>query len=46
MRYEVQMLYNGEWYPYGAWEDKNKANEVAMEVRKERWLPTQVVEKK
>jgi hypothetical protein len=44
MKYEVQMLVEGTWYHYGTWADRNKANEVAMEVRAERRVETQVVE--
>lgn len=45
MRYEVQMLVEGQWWPYGTWTDRNKANEVAMEIREERSVETQVIEK-
>lgn len=46
MRYEVKMLVDGVWYHYGTWADRNKANEVAMEVRAERRVETQVLEVK
>lgn len=33
MRYRVEMLVDGVWYTYGTYNDRNKANEVAMMVR-------------
>lgn len=45
MNYEVQMLFDGEWYGYGVWTDRNKANEIAMQVRDERNCEVRVVEK-
>lgn len=38
--YKVMMLVDGEAYEYGRWTDRNKANEVAMEVREERRIET------
>lgn len=45
MKYEVQMLVEGIWYTYGTWRDRNKANEIAIQVREEREVETQVIEK-
>ena len=42
--FRVMMLVNGEAYEYGRWVDRNKANEVAMEVRAERRIQTFVEE--
>ena len=46
MMYKVMMYIQGEWYEYGEWADRNKANEVAMEVRDERgcWVNVYEVE--
>lgn len=46
MMYKVMMYVEGEWYEYGEWADRNKANEVAMEVRDERgcWVRVDEVE--
>ena len=38
------MLVDGNAYEYGRWADRNKANEVAMEVREERRIDTYVEE--
>ena len=38
------MLIDGETYEYGRWNDKDTANEVAMEVREERGLETYIEE--
>ena len=38
------MLVDGSAYEYGRWSDRNKANEVAMEVREERRIDTYVEE--
>jgi hypothetical protein len=42
--FRVMMLVDGEAYEYGRWADRNKANEVAMEVRAERRIETFVEE--
>jgi hypothetical protein len=42
--FKVMMLVDGEAYEYGRWADRNKANEVAMEVRAERRIETFVEE--
>lgn len=42
--FKVMMYIDGEWYRYGAYADRNKANEVAMMVRDERECYTQVWE--
>lgn len=42
MRFRVEMWVDGKWYEYGTWSDRNKANEVAMEVRDMRDVPTRV----
>ena len=33
MMYEVYRFVDGEWWFWGRWEDRNRANEVAMELR-------------
>ena len=42
--FRVMMLVDGNAYEYGRWADRNKANEVAMEVREERRIDTYVEE--
>ena len=42
--YRVMMLVDDKAYEYGKWEDKNRANEVAMEVRDQRMIDTYVEE--
>lgn len=42
--FKVMMYIDGEWYKYGAYADRNKANEVAMMVRDERGCRVQVWE--
>jgi hypothetical protein len=42
--FRVMMLVDGSAYEYGRWADRNKANEVAMEVREERRIDTYVEE--
>ena len=46
--YVVKMKFEDDnnWYFYGSWEDRNKANEVAMEVRETRNCETIVEEEK
>lgn len=38
------MMVDGETYEFGRWEDRNKANEIAMIVRDERRVDTFVEE--
>lgn len=45
MMFVVEMYFDGEWYPYGEWDDRDRANEVAMEVRDERGCWVRVTEK-
>ena len=40
----VMMIVDNEAYEYGRWEDRNKANEIAMIVRDERRVDTFVEE--
>jgi hypothetical protein len=40
--FKVMMYIDGEWYKYGTYTDRNKANEVAMWVGNERDCYTQV----
>lgn len=40
--YEVVMEVDGLEYPFGFYEDQNKANEVAIKVRDERCVPVSV----
>ena len=42
--FRVEMCIDDVWYPYGTYADRNRANEVAMEVRDERKCWVQVVE--
>lgn len=42
--YVVYMEVDGETYIYGKYSDERKANEVAMQVRRERDVETYVVE--
>ena len=42
--FKVMMLIDGKAYEYGRWDDRNTANEVAMEVREERGLETSIEE--
>ena len=42
--FRVMMIVDNEVYEYGRWEDRNKANEVAMIVRDERRVDTFVEE--
>ena len=34
--YKVMMFIDGDWYCYGRYLDRNRANEIAMKVREER----------
>ena len=34
--FKVMMIVDGQAYCYGKWEDRNKANEVALEVQEQR----------
>ena len=42
--YNVIMEVNGEEYVYGKYTDRNKANEIAMQIRDERNVDTSVYE--
>ena len=42
--FRVMMIVDNEVYEYGRWEDRNKANEIAMIVRDERRIDTFVEE--
>ena len=42
--FKVIMIIDGTEYVYGIWTNRNKANEVAMEVRNEREVETYVKE--
>ena len=42
--FRVMMVIDGNAYEYGKWNDRDKANEVAMEVREERGLETYIEE--
>ena len=44
MRFKVMMICDGEHYTYGTWDDRDKANEVAMIVRTQRGLETYIEE--
>lgn len=44
--YRVEMLVDGVWYTYGTYENRNKANEVAIYVRNERNVEVNIVEVK
>ena len=33
MMYEVYRFVDGDWWFWGRWADRNRANEVAMELR-------------
>jgi hypothetical protein len=45
MMYVVEIYFDGEWYPYCEFDDRDLANEVAMEVRDERGCWVRVTEK-
>lgn len=40
----VWMVVDGEEYKYGTYSDKDRANEIAMQVRRERDIDTYVAE--
>ena len=42
--FKVMMIIDGGHYFYGRWDDRNKANEIAMIVREERGCETYVEE--
>ena len=42
--FKVMMVVDGESYFYGAWKNRDKANEVAIEVRDSRGVETYVEE--
>lgn len=41
--YKIWMIIDEEYYYYGADKDRNKANEIAMQVREERGVQTCVL---
>lgn len=45
MRYAVEMMIDDVWYTYGTWTDRNRANEVAIEIRDTRDVFVRVIEK-
>lgn len=44
MMFKIEMYVDGQWWAYGTYTDRNKANEVAITVRDERDVNTRVVE--
>ena len=38
--YKVMMIVDNKAYCYGKWEDRNKANEVALEIQEQRDVDT------
>lgn len=44
MMYRVEMKIDGEWYEFGTYRDRNRANQAALEVRDERGCWVQVIE--
>ena len=42
--FRVMMVIDGEAYEYGRWNDKDTANEVAIEIREERGIETYIEE--
>ena len=42
--FRVMMIVDGEEYAYGTYADRNRANEIAMQVREERDIDTYVIE--
>lgn len=44
MMYRVEMRIDGEWYEFGTYRDRNRANQAAEEVRDERGCWVQVIE--
>ena len=39
MTYTVYRFVDGEWYPWGTWSDRNRANEVALMLQEEgQWV--------
>ena len=42
--FRVIMVIDDEAYEYGKWDNRDKANEVAMEVREERGIETYIEE--
>ncbi len=41
---EMSFDFGDVWYPYGTYADRNKANEVAMDVRDQRECRVRVLE--
>lgn len=44
MMYKIEMYVNSKWWTYGTYEDRHRANEIAMVVRDERKIWVRVVE--
>lgn len=42
--YVIYMEVDGETYVYGRYEDGNRANEIAMQVREQRQIDVYVIE--
>lgn len=42
--FRVEMLIDDEWYTYGTYENRNKANEVAQMVAEQRGCEVIIVE--
>lgn len=42
--FKVIMIVDNEEYAYGTYNDRNRANEIAMEVREQRSIDTYVTE--
>ena len=42
--FNVMMVVDGEVYKYGTYSNRNRANEIAMQVREEREVETYVEE--
>ena len=42
--FKVIMIIDNEEYAYGTYSDRNRANEIAMEVREQRSIDTYVTE--
>ena len=40
--YRVEMFIDGDWYVYGTYNDRNKANEIAKEVEEQRQCRTYI----
>ena len=42
--FRVMMVIDDNTYEYGKWNDRDKANEIAMEVREDRGIETYIEE--